>query len=438
VKNNIGYITRKIIELENTKNLFEWEISNIFIWEIIRYQIYSAIVFNNGNEKKVNNRNTMDYFISKFFNNFSKYINAIVFNPFLDFKESDILIFESSRKLLYNNQYIDPYTNFIREDLENRGLKVTRYQSSYAYDRLSKRNFKIKHLDLVFFISSLFKNLSQQKFSNSEIDKINDLESWLYNEFSISFDLRSIINTELSQFRINSFLYRLLLRIKKPKEIFLVNFCDKSSLIDCAKKNNINVVDIQHGIISSEDIIYHYPNVKKGSLRYFPNKFYTWSKIWTKTCKIPLEMKDIIIYSNKFLLKQNIKFKNLKKIDNQIVILSQPGLTNQIAECILKNISMFSMLNIVYKLHPNEYLQKDKYKSLLEIEKKENVHFASKNIDLHELLAKSVLVIGVYSTALIEAASFDCKVVLLDLPGVEMMRPFLNNTNIIMFKTKVT
>jgi len=44
----------------------------------------------------------------------------------------------------------------------------------------------------------------------------------------------------------------------------------------------------------------------------------------------------------------------------------------------------------------------------------------------------------VYSTALIEAASFDCKVVLLDLPGVEMMRPFLNNTNIIMFKTKVT
>ena len=49
------------------------------------------------------------------------------------------------------------------------------------------------------------------------------------------------------------------------------------------------------------------------------------------------------------------------------------------------------------------------------------------NTNLYDLLARSEYVIGVYSTALYEALSFKCKVVLANLPGVEYLEDLIDN-----------
>lgn len=435
MKDSIRNITNIILEIEKTHNLFEWEINGVFVWEIIRTQIYSKALFHlePPHEKTNISLKKFEVILSKIFYKVKRYLNAIVFNPFFDFVKTDVIIFESSRKVLFEGEYIDPHTKFLYDELVSDGNTISRYQSSFSYDKLSKRSLKVKHLDLIYLISFFKINFTKSKLLSEDFKKIKLVEDCLYTEFEVAFKLRKMIQKEIKFFKSNSIFFDKLLKRKKPKEIYIVNFCDKAALISQAKEKNIKVIDIQHGLISADDVIYHYPNSKEGSLKYFPDQFYAWSKVWQEICKIPLRKENIIIYGNKYLINQSKKFNCQKKNTKQILIISQPGLTQQIADFVLQNYSSFVNMEIIYKLHPSEYSVLNEYQSLLKLKNMPNVSFASKLIDLYELFAKVEFVGGVCSVALIEAITFNCKILLFDLPGVEMMEPFINDTTIKIF-----
>ena len=42
-------------------------------------------------------------------------------------------------------------------------------------------------------------------------------------------------------------------------------------------------------------------------------------------------------------------------------------------------------------------------------------------------MKRAKYVVGIYSSALFEATAFNCEIILLNLPGVEMAFPLLNN-----------
>ncbi|MGE0635308.1 MAG: hypothetical protein AB7G44_00805 [Bacteroidia bacterium] len=430
----IQHITDKIISIEQENKLFDWQINNVFIWELLRYKIYSSVMIKAGGEDHspfIKHRKILS--LKNIVEKTGRLINAIYYNPFLDYAKSDILVFESSRKLRFNEQYIDPYTKFIVDDLRKRRFKVTQYQSSYSYDKLSERDFSIKHLDLIYFISLYISRFFKLKFSDEETRQIKKIERTLNNEFDMSFDLIRLIRKEILIFKNTLFYFEAILKKKKPIEIYIVNFCDKTALICAAKRNNIKVIDIQHGLISSSDIIYHYPNIKEGSLKYFPDQFYIWSKIWKETCKIPIKESDIIVYGNRYLDAQSKKYLHVIKRTNQILIVSQPSLTKLIATAILNYTDQLKDYQVLYKLHPAEYENAQSFPELNELKKIANISFVSKLENFYEKLAESKFVIGIYSTALIEAISFQCQVLLLDLPGVEMMKPFIDNKMVKMY-----
>ena len=58
------------------------------------------------------------------------------------------------------------------------------------------------------------------------------------------------------------------------------------------------------------------------------------------------------------------------------------------------------------------------------LQKKYNVSIVT-NVDLYEYLAKSEYQAGVFSTALYEGVEFNCKTILLKLPGIEYMDQFI-------------
>ena len=69
-----------------------------------------------------------------------------------------------------------------------------------------------------------------------------------------------------------------------------------------------------------------------------------------------------------------------------------------------------------------------RYKKLIYLQERYNIKVVT-NIDLYEYLAKSEYQAGVFSTSLYEGIEFNCKTILLDVPGVEYMDKFIENYN---------
>lgn len=419
-------ITSAIISVEQEEDLFNWEIGGIYIWEIIRYKIYlhAVDVHISSESGTASARQNLRKRIGKHTGKLSRLLNALIYHPFGDHRQTDVLLMESSRKTEFNGEYIDPYTHFTYLELIAGGKTVSRYQNSYSYDRLAKRQWSVKHTDAIDFLSSWRLKSNVVNLMPQDISRLAAISEKLINNIGIQLNVEAMVRNELSLFRLKQGYYGKILDRKKPKELYLVNSCDKPALIAAAKKRNIHVIDIQHGLISSDDIIYHFPNVKKGSLRYFADQFYAWSGIWSEICEIPLTPENILNHGNRFL-EQKASGYTISKIPNRILIVSQPGLTAGVCELLTPFKEELQSFELLFKLHPNEYNSAARMKEVRDISAWPNVSFVGRDEDLYGLMASSPYVFGIYSTALLEALHFQCLVIVLPLPGTEMMAPFL-------------
>ena len=429
-------ITLKIIEIERNHNFFDIDVHDIKIWQLIRVKAYELVLASKFNTTNFSNKNSLFKKIQKASSKITRISNFLFYNPFFSLSKSDILIFESSRKVKFKNEFIDPYTKFISDDLIKSGKKVTKYQSSYKFDRLSKNKRNVYHLDFILLLSNY---IAKFKIKNKIKSKhFNNIEKVINTEFNTKLHLETLCVYEASLFNIQSWFYALLLRIKNPQKIIIVNFSNKAALINEAKKRSIEVIEIQHGVMAKEDLIYHYPHTVEESLEYFPNKFYVWScdKLLNSS-KLPLNEENIIDYGNQFLNHQSLIYKGISKIKNQIIIASQGTLTKEILEVIVNNIDELTNYNILFKPHPNEYSTILDYPEIAKLKSHLNFNILPQDVNLFEALAQSSIFIAVYTSMIYEALHFKCKVILLNLPGIEMMKQLENNTSITILEDNI-
>ena len=122
------------------------------------------------------------------------------------------------------------------------------------------------------------------------------------------------------------------------------------------------------------------------------------------------------------------KYNHIEKNKNSLIVFGQGGITEDIADKIINNISYFKRFKITFKLHPNEYHMRTKYLNLRNLEEMQNIKVVT-NIDLYEELALSEFQAGVFSTVLYEGVEFNCKTILLELSGIEYMDKFIEKYN---------
>ncbi|MEO6305839.1 MAG: hypothetical protein ABIP51_22020 [Bacteroidia bacterium] len=427
---SISSITKKILEIEKNNDLLNWVINDVFVWQSARVVIYSNIQELVNSQIPQSSPAKKTGLLNVIYNRFI--VNAIFYNPFLDLKKNDALVFESSRKYNVDGEYIDIYTKYLCDELAKKNVSFKKYQSSYSFDKLSSNRSDTKHLDHILLLAKLRAKFIKVKYSAKDLERIETIKTLLRNTFKIEIDLMAIIDTEIKKMRSQYHFFNRLYRRKKVKEIYLVNFCDKAPLILAAKNNNVKVVEMQHGLMVKEDLIFHFPDSEKGKVNYFPTDFYVWDTDLNSSV-LPIEQKNILVYGNKFLENRVSKFSNTSKIKNRLLIISQPSLTNEMVRFTLNNTATFKDLEVIYKLHPIEeqgFKTNPHYSQLSQIS---NLKIVGNNVSMYELLAGAQNVIGVYSTAMYEALAFKCNVFLLDLPGVEMMQPLVDNGRVRMF-----
>ena len=136
---------------------------------------------------------------------------------------------------------------------------IKKFQSSYLFDRLSKNRKGTKHLDFIRLIAIIRIRFSSCKIDSANLKRIKLIELEIFQIFGVRIDLLNIFKDTIKEFKALYPLYKKLFKEIRPREIYIVNSCDKSAIISAAKDNGIIVNELQHGLIAKEGFIQHFP-----------------------------------------------------------------------------------------------------------------------------------------------------------------------------------
>jgi hypothetical protein len=404
-----------IWELEREYELIQLEIKGVKIWQVIRYEMFNKLLKSFGlyGEAHTQKNSHLNKILSV-----PMYIfNSIINSPFHG-GHKDILIFDHDRKVYFKDEYIDIYTKDLISKISDTGYLVV--ENDYLRRHWTKKEKNRKYNDN-YYISTLFDRMKKLKFSKNERNKIRNLEKIINNHFNLNIDIYNFIIKEIKRFYIQKKYYLKLLNKKKPTKIILVVSYGRQPLISAAKDLNIEVIEIQHGIISPYHLGYSFPYDNK--LSYFPDKLWIFGEYWKTSAHFPIETNNISVYGFPYLTKSLEKYKKVEKNKRQIVFLSQGTIGNSLSELAFKVSGLLPDYKVVYKLHPGEMDRwREIYPSLNQAEKLPNFEIVQDNEkNLYEWLAESEYQIGVYSTAIFEGITLNCKTILVNLPGIEYM-----------------
>ncbi len=410
-----------ILYLETKYNLLDFEIDGVKPWQLMRvhidYNLGKALGIMESPDAKLNKK-------EKLKNAWRLLLNAVVYNPFLANK-ADTVIFSHPRVKKVEHEYIDIYTFYFIKTLR----KNTFIEMEAPYKGKHQAPYKKYkyYMDFILICRKLFSRFIPIK--NTKKEFIATVESEISRRIGKRYDLYGMLIEYTKMYKVEYFLYKRLLQKVQPSKIYLVVSYSFGALIKAAKDLKIEVIEFQHGNFSQHHFGYYFGEEKR-YLDYFPNKFYVWSQYWKEHINFPIENQYIEVHKFMYLEEMKKKYKNIKKEPKQAVVLSQGVLGDKIAQKLYENWDYFQQFQIIYKLHPGEYSRFKSYKTLMELEKKYRIKIV-KDVDLYALLAASSYQIGVFSTALYEGIEFECKTILLDLPGIEEMEKFSQTYNVI-------
>lgn len=415
---NIRDINKFILDMEKEFNLFDYSIDGVYFWKLIRLSISNTIRKKAGISEQAHTKNKQSLFAKL------KVIPLLYINTYLHgvgsrSRKVDTLIFEHPRKQLIDGEYRDIYTDPVRERLENSGISyelVDHPQLRKHFNRPSRERSYLEHNYISYMLKSL---ITQVKISSDDKRLLTSISDRINSEFGFFINIKDITEKILKKFLWEESFYRQMLKKRDIKEIYLVVSYGKEALISACHREGVKCIELQHGVMSAYHLGYHFPD--RESIPYFPNEIELFGRYWRDSVALPLNNTYTPIKGYSYLNKKLAEFKDIKKIDNQVLFISQGVIGKELSKLAVSYARENKDKKIIYKLHPGEYSRwRDEYKTLLDLP--ENMVVVDNNeINLYQYLAESNYVIGVYSTVMYEAISMSCRLILVDLPGYEYL-----------------
>lgn len=422
---DIKKIALKYLNWEKDNKMFEISINGFPIYSLIRLEMYESIIFNSSLNKIFNkSSNSSNVKI----NYFKIIINAVKF-----FKKSNILnksflfVTNTENKVFLRNNYVDNiFDKIISIAPQDSSFLEFPNLSDYHFDNVSNKS-KIVEGDIFFVLEKLVKGKIDKKKLNIAIEQISESYTHLYEDVykkklheDIKIELKKRIVRNLERL----FMYKLFIKIYKPKKVFLKSSYSpmKQLLIYACKKTKTEIIELQHGHIYPLHIGYLLPfDVKMGYLS--PDKILVWSNYYADILRNNRWESEIIVNVGDFTynkeLNENITSNNLKikelgsKYEVVITIISQHTLDFEFLKYLKTVNKLPRNVLVVIKLHP-KYIQTQKIRFDELVKKHKNVLLVEKG-NLKEYLEISDLVVGVYSTGIIEAIEMNIPTHLLEI-----------------------
>lgn len=405
-------ILDEFLNFETEQDLFSFEIEGIPIWELIRYYVYNRIKA----ELCVGNITKNDEKITKLFNGLTCFIKSLFYkNPFSEKGQSEILLFNHPRRKKNQGVYEDIYTDSFLPYLKN---SYSVFEISFNFNHLTPTNTSnLYYLDFIEFAERIRSNIHiDKKCLNGSHDRIKAIEAAIKKRWNVTgLNLEANIANSINRYkRVEPLVSKLLDKHKPKKLVSVVSYSINNLIVNSiANRKGIQTIELQHGTVGNLHIAYNYPMGVKTQC--FPRYFYSWGAFWTQNARLPINKSNIIEIGFPYIEQYQQKYDANKK-QKQIIVLSQ---MREDLALFAKNLAkLLPKYKIIFKAHPAEYkVASSRYSFLNETGNIQVVDYD--DINLYEYFSKSEFVVGIYSTALIEALAFNASIIIVKYSGWE-------------------
>lgn len=393
----IKNLVNSILNAEKVNQIYDFKFKDFSVWSYYRMYFYYKYAKDIG---------VLDESSSSLKLSFIYLFKILkMLNIYKLLKKNKYLILEHPRS---NKDGYDIYT----DDLVGVLGKENCSFFSFSQGGISNKKNNVILLDLLKIISKvasklLYKLVKKDYFSNNYSNFLQELHIEDIRTYDSHYKRYYI------EFVIQYYFYYYVLKLKKIDKAFVTIYYLNLPLVIACKNLKIEVIEIQHGVISKYHLGYHFPYYETD---FFPDKIMFFSEYWQDVASYPKNAKQIVIGNSHLFTNQK---DQIKKNKNTILIISQATIGKKLEKFIMFNIKFLNEYKIYFKLHPNEFNDKEsKYKELLNIN---NVSVVTNEYTVNDLQNICEFQIGIYSTAIYEGIEKECKTILLKDTGIEYM-----------------
>lgn len=347
--------------------------------------------------------------------------NVFLKNPFL-VEEADILFLGQRRREVGEGKAEDIYCDPIAIDTDRTYLMAELPHNGRHFEPLEERN--MCYIELISYLADFLANLQIFSVSIDEKEKefLSKVEDTFEEKAGAKIDLARIISQNLGRRKVEVILYDKFIARVKPEIVVVANTSvGKDSLIEVCKKRDIPVAEFQHGTIHEYSLNYSFPGDR--TKQNFPDYFLVWGDYWKDTVFFPIQDENVFSVGFPYYERETAKYEDIDQKENQILFVSQPVIADELACFAAEFSSITDEYDIVYKIHPEVENWKEKHPELVE----SDITVRKDEIPLYKLFAESSAQIGVFSTTLFEAISFDISTYIVDLEGSDIMSDLINS-----------
>lgn len=418
-------ILQKCLEFEKKSGILNLPIIKTYGWEIGRFFILSDIdnLFNGSREMYAGKKRKISK-LSK------TELGAMLYNlkdekrnPLVNKPKQVTLVIDNLRKTDVNGQCVDTASYYYVQKLyAEKGEKLMVCDSDYLYEHQAEEDYR-SYLDgyNIYARMKRMNNFVIPKFKDKDL--FRDINRTFKECTGVSYNFSKRLQAWTRRY-IFEYTYSFhLFNVLQPEELYVVGPY-KQWMYHVSESFGTKTFEFQYSAIESGHLGYAYD--KSSHLK--ADNMIVWSDFWKKELEKYNEYK-YIVHPNNFFYSQ-------KKLCNQngccdrydMLFLSQNAIGEEMLEIAYKIAAQNTNISILYRLHPHEEISLYKlYKKCQKLKNFKFSQFSEENV--YESISKSKHVVGVYSTSVIESFAMSKSVILLNLPGIEYMKGFIDEFN---------
>ena len=451
VEKGIASIGEAFFAVEAAEDLYNWRVMGVQIWPVMRSRLLKTLMANSGlfasgQGKQVDFYEDVEQYRGRKpalllwravrFGWLGPLVSAAIrprkiAGAVAHLGEPDYRNLKSKRAIVVpfatrdgNEPHIEKFAQPVIDALGDRGLIL----GVGTWDKITNRP-RVEDLNGYFnrrwhYPAAVIVRLGVKK---ADLAKYARVVTALESQTGFSLDpLRTFPRWMLRIFFIQKRGYRKIFKRTSAKYVFAVNAA-RMPLQAAAQSLGMKVIEIQSGVFSRYSLQFSWPGSPK--IEYIPDEIWTWGDYWTSGIERAAGQSVRVIGSTEEF--ESIRERHIPKIDGQVVVLSQPLIGLDILKAAIDLAAARPDLNVIFKLHPRNEI--DEFANFLSTASARTGLPTPANLSLMqfeksslEVIAESEISVGVFSTALIEAAGLGSKVAIIKLPGWEHLAPLID------------
>jgi hypothetical protein len=217
-------------------------------------------------------------------------------------------------------------------------------------------------------------------------------------------------------------LYRICFSLNRPIAIVLCVPYGKEPITEAAKAAKIPVIELQHGVIASHHLAYHFPGTPQGVLGR-PNLLVVWGEYWrSEAAFYPGTAVEVAAATH---LAQSSEDASATDRSEILVVSSQPFVGSSVIDTAKALAVAYPSTIIRIRPHPNQIVE---YRHSFEADKFSNIVIDDSKIPIVTRLEHARWVVTGPSTVLFQAISYRCRLVIMASGYDSWLRSLLQDT----------